>query len=114
MPGLPCVVDVGGAHHVTSRAPAALAAARERVAREPAAIAEVAFGVEDQSQSQGYATEALTACVEGALAQPECRLVRATTTDWHKASKRLLERIGMRVAGERHDGDARMLVYEKS
>ena len=77
-------------------------------------IAEVAFGVEDTSQGKGYATEALTACVDWALAQPECTLVRATTTDWHKASKKLLERIGMRLAGERREGDGRMLVYEVS
>lgn len=77
-------------------------------------VAEVAFGVEDASQSQGYATEALTACVEWALAQPECKLVRATTTDWHKASKKLLERVGMRVAGERTEDGSRMLVYEKT
>lgn len=76
-------------------------------------VAEVSFGVEDASQGRGYATEALTACVEWALAQAECKVVRATTTDWHKASKKLLERIGMKVAGERQDGDARMLVYEK-
>lgn len=75
-------------------------------------VAEVAFGVEDSSQGQGYATEALTACIEWALAQPECKLVRATTTDWHKASKRLLERVGMRVASERQEGSTRMLVYE--
>jgi RimJ/RimL family protein N-acetyltransferase len=75
-------------------------------------IAEVAFGVEDSSQGQGYATEALGACIAWALAQPECKRVRATTTDWHKASKRLLERVGMRVAGERQEGSVRMLVYE--
>jgi RimJ/RimL family protein N-acetyltransferase len=76
-------------------------------------VADVAFGVEDASQGQGYATEALAACIEWALAQAECKIVRATTTDWHKASKKLLERVGMRVAGERMDGSTRMLVYEK-
>lgn len=75
-------------------------------------VAEVAFGVEDTSQGKGYATEALTACIEWALAQPECKLVRASTTDWHKASKRLLERVGMHVAGERQEGSTRMLVFE--
>jgi [ribosomal protein S5]-alanine N-acetyltransferase len=75
-------------------------------------VAEVSFGVEDTSQGKGYATEALTACIEWALAQPECKRVRATTTDWHKASKRLLERVGMQLAGERQEGSTRMLVYE--
>lgn len=80
----------------------------------PDGLAEVSFGVEDTSQGQGYATEALGACVEWALAQPECKLVRATTTDWHKASKKLLERVGMKLVAERQEGSTRMLVYEKS
>lgn len=75
-------------------------------------IAEVAFGVEDGSQGKGYATEALSACIAWALAQPECSVVRATTTDWHRASKRLLEHVGMHLAGERVDGETKMLVYE--
>ena len=75
-------------------------------------VCEVAYGVEDASQGKGYGTEALTACLAWALAQPECRVVRATTTGWHKASKRLLERVGMRTVAERRDGDATMLVYE--
>lgn len=77
-------------------------------------LAEVAFGVEDASQGRGYATEGLAACIDWAFAQPECRVVRATTTDWHKASKRLLERIGMKVAGDRQEGSTRLLVYEIS
>lgn len=75
-------------------------------------VAEVSFGVEDTSQSKGYATEALTACIAWALAQPECTIVRATTTDWHRASKKLLERVGMQLVGERVEGETRMLVYE--
>ncbi len=75
-------------------------------------VCEVAYGVEDASQGQGYGTEALSACLAWALAQPECRVVRATTTDWHKASKRLLERVGMRAVAERREGDATMLVFE--
>ena len=77
-------------------------------------VCEVAYGIEDASQGHGYATEALTTCLGWALAQPECRVVRATTTDWHKASKRLLEKVGMRLVGDRREGDASMLVYEKA
>ncbi len=75
-------------------------------------VCEVAYAVEDASQGRGFGTEALSASLAWALAQPECRVVRATTTDWHKASKRLLERVGMRLAAERREGDASMLVYE--
>ncbi|MBX3229173.1 MAG: GNAT family N-acetyltransferase [Labilithrix sp.] len=78
----------------------------------PDGVAEVAFGVEDASQGKGYAREALAECIAWALAQPECSSVRATTTDWHRASKRLLEHVGMKQVGEHVEGGARMLVYE--
>jgi RimJ/RimL family protein N-acetyltransferase len=68
----------------------------------------IAYGVDEASQNQGYATEALAAIVPWALAQPECRVIEATTTPWHKASSRVLEKVGMKVAGKRDD----MLVYE--
>lgn len=76
-------------------------------------VCEIAFGVEELSQGKGYATEALTACIAWALAQPECRLVRAETTPWHKASMRVLEKVGMRLVGERQDPETgKRLVYE--
>jgi len=75
-------------------------------------MAEVAYAVEDGSQGHGYATEALTACIAWALSQPECRCVRASTTGWHRASKKLLEKVGMRFVEERNVDDTTMLVYE--
>jgi len=39
-------------------------------------------------------------------------VVRATTTAWHKASKRLLEKIGMRQVGTRQEDGSEMLVFE--
>lgn len=75
-------------------------------------VAEVAYGVEDASQGQGYATEALAPCIAWALAQEECRVVRATTTPWHRASKRLLEKVGMTKVAERREDGAEMWVYE--
>jgi RimJ/RimL family protein N-acetyltransferase len=73
---------------------------------------EIAYGVEDTSQGQGYATEALCAAVPWALAQPECRVVRASTTAWHKASIRVLEKTGMRLVGKRHEDGSELLDYE--
>lgn len=61
---------------------------------------EIGYGVEDASQGKGYASEALAACIAWALAQPECRVVRARTTAWHKASTRLLEKVGMKLVSE--------------
>ena len=76
-------------------------------------VAELTYGIEDGSQGRGYATEAVSASIAWALAQPECRVVRAKTTVWHKASKRLLEKVGMRVVAKDHDAEgAEMLTYE--
>ena len=73
----------------------------------------IAYGVEETAQGKGYGTEALKASVEWALAQPECRVIRATTTAWHKGSMRVLEKVGMRRASEHDDLHAgKMLVYE--
>ena len=75
-------------------------------------VAEIAYGIEDGSQGHGYALEAVSACITWALAQPECRIVRASTTVWHKGSKRLLEKVGMSLVATHHEQGAEMLTYE--
>jgi len=60
---------------------------------------EVAYGVEQDSQQQGYATEAVRISVEWALSQEGVRAVRATTPTWHTPSRRVLEKCGFRVTG---------------
>jgi RimJ/RimL family protein N-acetyltransferase len=62
---------------------------------------EIAYGVEHDSQRQGYATEAVTTSVAWALAQPDVRVVRAATPPWHRGSQRVLEKCGMRRVGSR-------------
>ena len=74
---------------------------------------EISYGVEETNQNRGYATEALTACLAWAMEQPECRVIEASTTAWHKASARVLEKVGMKRAGKRqHATNGEMLVYE--
>ncbi len=76
-------------------------------------IAEVGYGVERGSQGQGLATEGTLACVDWALRQPGISAVRATTFTWHRASVRVLEKIGMRAVGsEEHELLGEMLVFE--
>jgi RimJ/RimL family protein N-acetyltransferase len=76
-------------------------------------IAEVAYGIEDSSQGKGYGTEALSACIAWALAQPVCRTIRAETSAWHKPSMRVLEKVGMRLVGEHEEPEVgKMLIYE--
>jgi RimJ/RimL family protein N-acetyltransferase len=77
-------------------------------------IAEVAYGVEHKSQGQGYATEAVGGSVAWALAQPRVRAVQAATFEWHRASVRVLEKVGMVRAGTReHDTMGEMLIFER-
>src|SRR5580704_7520209 len=67
-------------------------------------VAEVAYGVEQGRQSQGYATEATRAAVAWALSEPGVAAVRATTATWHRASLRVIEKLGMRLCETReHD-----------
>ena len=77
-------------------------------------IAEIAYGVEESSQRQGIATEATRACVEWALAHPECRAVRATTMQWHTASMRVIQKLGMvQVDTRDHELLGELLVFER-
>lgn len=77
-------------------------------------VADVGYGVEIDSQGQGLATEATLACVEWALQQPGIHAVRATTFMWHRASVRVLEKVGMQVIGtEEHELLGEMLLFER-
>jgi len=77
-------------------------------------LVEVAYGVEQQSQLKGYATEGTRASVEWALAQRGVRAVRATTPPWHMASRRVLEKCGLAVVGSREsDMLGELLEYER-
>jgi [ribosomal protein S5]-alanine N-acetyltransferase len=77
-------------------------------------IAEIAYGVEEGSQGQGYATEAVSACLEWALAQRGVRAVRAATFAWHRPSLRVIEKVGMVSVGVRdHETMGELVVFER-
>jgi len=59
---------------------------------------EIAFGVDDTCQRQGYASEAVRATLDWAFAQPECRVVMAKAMRWDKGSLKLLTKLGMKQA----------------
>lgn len=75
---------------------------------------EVAYGVEEESQGRGYATEAVGASVKWALSHPGVRVVRAATPPWHVPSKRVLEKCGFEPVGVR-EGDllGELLEFER-
>jgi RimJ/RimL family protein N-acetyltransferase len=75
--------------------------------------AEIAYGVDEASQGQGFATEAVGACTRWALNEGGAKAVQATTFGWHRASIRVLEKVGMRRVGQReHETLGEMWVYE--
>jgi ribosomal-protein-alanine N-acetyltransferase len=77
-------------------------------------VAEVGYGVDEDVQRMGFATEATRAAVEWALTQESIRSVRATTFPWHRASVRVLEKVGMRkVAVDEHDVLGEQWIFER-
>ena len=77
-------------------------------------IAEVGYGIEESSRSQGLATEATRACVEWALSQPGIIAVRATTFPWHHASLGVIRKVGMIQCGVReHAIFGELYVFER-
>lgn len=79
----------------------------------PAGVAEVGYGIDAPFQRMGLATEAVGACVRWALAQDGVKAVQAVTFTLNKSSRRVLEKIGMKVVGtDEHDMLGELLVYE--
>ena len=77
-------------------------------------IAEIAYGVEEGSQGQGYATEAVAASVAWALREDGVLAVQAATFDWHVPSLRVIGKVGMvRVGTRDHDTMGELVVFER-
>ncbi len=76
-------------------------------------VVEVGYGVEQELQRQGYATEATGAAVDWALDQPGVRAVRAVTPSWHVASRRVLEKLGFSAIGAREHDMLDLVEYER-
>jgi RimJ/RimL family protein N-acetyltransferase len=74
---------------------------------------EVAYGVEEESQRRGYATEATRASIDWALSEGGVRVVRAATPPWHVASQKVLERCGLTKIGERDSPLGELWEYER-
>ena len=78
--------------------------------------AQVGYTVVEPSWGQGYATEALRALLGHLLADPGIDRVVAETLEGHAASRRVMEKAGMRLRARRVgevDGEqADLVVYE--
>ena len=60
---------------------------------------EIGYGIRDAYQGRGYATEAVAAAVNWALAQPDVTRVEAETEPDNRASQRVLEKCGFVPTG---------------
>jgi len=62
-------------------------------------MAEIGYGILEEYQGQGYATEAVGATVIWALKQPDVACVEAETAPDNRASQRVLEKCGFLPSG---------------
>ena len=60
---------------------------------------EIGYGIYEQHQGRGYATEAVGAAVSWALRQPDVIRVEAETEPGNRASQRVLEKCGFLPTG---------------
>jgi [ribosomal protein S5]-alanine N-acetyltransferase len=65
---------------------------------------EIGYGIAASFQGMGYATEAVGALIEWAFQAPNCVAVTAQTMKSNSASRRVLEKVGMRAYEETVDG----------
>lgn len=64
---------------------------------------EISYGISPAYQGRGYATEAAQLLIDRALASGQVKLLCAHTLPERNASARVLEKCGLRFAGERVD-----------
>ena len=62
-------------------------------------IAEIGYGISEEYQNNGYATEAVKAVLEWAFSHPKVSSVEAETDSDNTASKRVLEKCGFAMNG---------------
>ena len=75
-------------------------------------IAEIGYGISEEYQNNGYATEAVKAALEWAFAHPETAAVEAETDSENTASKRVLEKCGFARNGIIGEEGPRWVVFK--
>ena len=67
---------------------------------EPNGVAEIGYGILEEYQGQGYATEAVQAVIDWAFQHPNVTALEAETAPDNTASKRVLEKCGFIANGK--------------
>ena len=74
--------------------------------------AEIGYGILEEYQNNGYATEAVRAVLKWAFSHPEVTAVEAETDDDNIASKRVLEKCGFALNGVIGEEGPRWVVFK--
>ena len=74
--------------------------------------AEIGYGISEEYQNNGYATEAVKAVLGWAFAHPEVAAVEAETDPDNTASKRVLEKCGFALNGVIGEEGPRWAVFK--
>ncbi len=73
---------------------------------------EIGYGIMDEFQGQGYATEAVRLAVEWAFSHPEIIAVEAETDPDNVASQKVLTKCGFEANGEIGEEGPRFIVHK--
>ena len=80
---------------------------------EPNGVAEIGYGILEEYQGQGYATEAVRAVVDWAFHHPDVTVIEAETTSDNTSSKRVLEKCGFIANGKIGEEGPRYILNRK-
>ena len=73
-------------------------------------LPEIGYGIDEEYQGHGYATEAVKAAVKWAFSKPEVNAVEAETDPDNIASQKVLEKCGFQPNGEMGEEGPRFVV----
>ena len=75
---------------------------------------EIGYGILDEFQGHGYATEAVTLAVEWAFSQPRVLAVEAETDPDNIASQRVVEKCGFKATGTIGEEGPRFIIHKET
>ena len=75
---------------------------------------EIGYGILDEFQGHGYATEAVTLAVEWAFSQPGVLAVEAETDPDNIASQRVVEKCGFKATGTIGEEGPRFIIHKET
>ena len=74
---------------------------------------EIGYGILDEFQGHGYATEAVNLAIKWAFDQPGIAAVEAETDPDNRASQKVLMKCGFKASGEIGEEGPRFIVYKE-